>query len=131
MAGVSAVRLLRALAFRDLDTAGTGVFGHRRPKCERFALALRISASDQSGPDLSEGLDFRKLPSGPPLTIVRPCFGQICIECLRRGRRRNGMRSPSRVTLVAGQVPQPHFGVPTAKACDGTGKVWRSQDSRF
>jgi hypothetical protein len=31
---------------------------------------------------LPEGPEFRKLPSGPSLTIVRPCFGQNCIKCL-------------------------------------------------
>lgn len=65
MAGVSAVRLLRALAFRDLNTVGTGLFGHRRPKCERFALALRISASDQSGPDLARRSRLSKAAKWP------------------------------------------------------------------
>jgi hypothetical protein len=31
---------------------------------------------------LPERPEFRKLSGSPPLTIVRPCFGQNCIECL-------------------------------------------------
>jgi hypothetical protein len=80
---------------------------------------------------LPEGPEFRKLPSGPPLSIVRPCFGQNCIECLAGSSTSGNRFALFRGTLDGGRGPPPRSWVPTAKAYDGKGKVWQSQDLRF
>src|SRR5437870_990161 len=78
-----------------------------------------------------QGHEFRKLPSGPPHTIVRSCFGQICAACLAGSSTYWKCDRCFRVTFGRrGRFP-PHFEAPTAKACDGKGKVWSSQGFRF
>ena len=63
-----------------------------------------------------------KLSGSPPLTIVRPCFGQNCIECLAGSSGSGNATALFRGHRTPGNVPISR--VPTAKACDGKGEVW-------
>jgi hypothetical protein len=71
---------------------------------------------------LPEGPGFRKSSGSLPLTIVRPCFGQNCIECLASSAQWKCDR-PLSGTLDPGQGP-PSLRCPPQKACDGKGEVW-------
>jgi hypothetical protein len=71
--------------------------------------------------------------SSPILSIVRPCFGQNCTECL--GVTYNATALFASFPVIAcrrtyrlspwGEVPSAFLICPTAKVCDGKGKVWQ------